>query len=48
MADPTAVAAAVKAVPGVIEHGLFVGIATAAVQVDPEGTVIRRDRPRDA
>jgi ribose 5-phosphate isomerase A len=48
MDDPMAVAAAVKAVPGVIEHGLFVGIADASVQVDPDGSVIRRERPQTA
>jgi ribose 5-phosphate isomerase A len=46
MDDPMAVAAAVKAVPGVIEHGLFVEIADAAVQVNPDGSVIRRERPQ--
>jgi ribose 5-phosphate isomerase A len=46
MDDPVAVAAAVKAVPGVIEHGLFVGIADASVQIDPDGSVIRRERPQ--
>jgi ribose 5-phosphate isomerase A len=30
-ADPAALAAAVKAVPGVVEHGFFLGIAAAAV-----------------
>lgn len=44
IAEPGDVATAVKAVPGVIEHGLFIGIATAAVQVDPDGAVVRRRR----
>ncbi len=44
IADPAQLAAAVKAVPGVVEHGLFLGIARAALQVDPEGQVVRRDR----
>jgi ribose 5-phosphate isomerase A len=45
IADPLQVAAAVKAVSGVVEHGLFLGIARAALQVDPDGRVVRRDRP---
>jgi ribose 5-phosphate isomerase A len=44
MDDPAAVAKAVKTVPGVIEHGLFLGVAHLAIQVDPEGTVTRRER----
>lgn len=42
--DPSQLAAAVKAVSGVVEHGLFLGIAKAALQVDPEGQVVRRER----
>ena len=42
--DPYQLAAEVKAVSGVVEHGLFLGIARAALQVDPEGEVVRRDR----
>jgi ribose 5-phosphate isomerase A len=44
IADPSQLAAAVKAVPGVVEHGLFLGIARAALQVDPVGQVVRRQR----
>jgi ribose 5-phosphate isomerase A len=44
IADPSQLAAAIKAVPGVVEHGLFLGIARAALQVDPDGQVLRRDR----
>jgi ribose 5-phosphate isomerase A len=44
IADPSQLAAAVKAVPGVVEHGLFLGIARGALQVDPDGQVVRRDR----
>jgi ribose 5-phosphate isomerase A len=44
IADPSQLAAAIKAVPGVVEHGLFLGIARAALQVDPDGQVVRRDR----
>jgi ribose 5-phosphate isomerase A len=44
LADPAAIAAAVKATPGVVEHGLFLGIATLAVQVNAAGEVLRRER----
>jgi ribose 5-phosphate isomerase A len=44
IADPPQLAAAVKAVAGVVEHGLFLGIARAALQVHPDGQVVRRDR----
>ncbi len=43
--DPSRLAAAVKVVSGVVEHGLFLGIARAALQVDVGGRVVRRDRP---
>ncbi len=42
--DPLQLAAAIKAVSGVVEHGLFLEIARAALQVDPEGRVVRRER----
>ena len=42
--DPGALAAALKAMPGVVEHGLFVGIASAALQVDSDGELIYRTR----
>jgi ribose 5-phosphate isomerase A len=42
--DATALAAAVKAVAGVVEHGLFLGIASIALQVDSEGLIVRRVR----
>jgi ribose 5-phosphate isomerase A len=45
IADPYQLAAAVKAISGVVEHGLFLGIARATLQVDLEGRVVRRDRP---
>jgi ribose 5-phosphate isomerase A len=44
--DPGELAAAIKATPGVVEHGLFVGIAAAALQVDPDGEL--RYRTRDS
>jgi ribose 5-phosphate isomerase A len=43
--DPSQLATAIKAISGVVEHGLFLGIARAALQVDPEGRVVRRERP---
>ena len=44
IADPSRLAADVKAISGVVEHGLFLDIAHAALQVDPEGRVVRRER----
>jgi ribose 5-phosphate isomerase A len=44
--DPSELAAAIKATPGVVEHGLFVGIAAATLQVDPDGEL--RYRTRDS
>ncbi len=45
--DARRLAEAVKAIPGVVEHGLFAGIANASLQVDPDGTVLNRVRPSD-
>jgi ribose 5-phosphate isomerase A len=43
IADPGALAARVAVVPGVIEHGLFIGLAQTAVLADSEGVrVIER------
>jgi ribose 5-phosphate isomerase A len=42
--NPSELAATIKAVSGVVEHGLFLGIARTALQVDPEGQVVRRKR----
>jgi ribose 5-phosphate isomerase A len=41
MPDPQALAAAIKATAGVVEHGLFLGIASSALLVDPDGNVLR-------
>ena len=46
MHDPMAVAAAVKALSGVVEHGLFLAMVQSAIQVDPQGEMIRRTRPQ--
>nr|PZN31566.1 MAG: ribose 5-phosphate isomerase A [Chloroflexota bacterium] len=38
--DPAATAAAISAIPGVVGHGLFIGMATAAVVAGPDGVVV--------
>lgn len=38
--NPEALAARLSAVPGVVEHGLFLGIATALVSAGPAGVTI--------
>jgi ribose 5-phosphate isomerase A len=46
--DPEALDAALKRVPGVLENGLFLGIADVAVIAGPDGVVvIKRDIDRD-
>ena len=37
IADPKALAARLSAIPGVIEHGLFIGLATAAILAGSDG-----------
>lgn len=44
ISDAPALAAAIKALPGVVEHGLFIDIASAALQVDPDGELMYRTR----
>jgi ribose 5-phosphate isomerase A len=45
IAEPDALDAALKAVPGVVEHGLFLGIADAAIVAGPDGVVVlERDK----
>lgn len=39
LADPAALAAAIKALPGVVEHGLFLGMAGRAAVGHADGTV---------
>jgi ribose 5-phosphate isomerase A len=39
ISDPPALATALKGLVGVVEHGLFIGIADRAMVVDPDGTV---------
>lgn len=40
--DPAGLAAALAAIPGVVGHGLFVGMATAAVLAGPAGISVLR------
>ena len=44
IADPERLASDVKAITGVVDHGLFLGIATAAMQVDEDGSILVRER----
>ncbi|HEX4407246.1 MAG TPA: ribose-5-phosphate isomerase RpiA [Xanthobacteraceae bacterium] len=37
IADPSALAAKLSAIPGVMEHGLFIGLAWAAIVAGPDG-----------
>jgi ribose 5-phosphate isomerase A len=39
--DPEALSASLHAVPGVVEHGLFIGMATAAVIARGEDIEVR-------
>jgi ribose 5-phosphate isomerase A len=39
--DPASLDVALKEVTGVVDHGLFIGIATEALVVDPQGDVLR-------
>ena len=43
--NPTALAACVKAITGVVEHGIFTGIARRAAIVHPDGRVETLTRP---
>jgi ribose 5-phosphate isomerase A len=47
--DPQRLAQALNMVPGVVEHGLFVGVASAVVLGHEDGTTefVRRDAPPD-
>ena len=44
IADPERLAASVKAITGVVDHGLFVDMAAAAMQVDLAGDLVYRER----
>ena len=46
--DPVPLANCLKALTGVVEHGIFIGLADMALTIDPEGVVTTRrraDRP---
>jgi ribose 5-phosphate isomerase A len=42
--DPEGLAARLAAIPGVVEHGLFIGLAGAAIVAGPDGVRVV-DRP---
>ena len=46
IADPAALATALKAITGVVEHGLFIGLAAEALIATPAG--VQRLAPQDA
>jgi ribose 5-phosphate isomerase A len=41
--EADALAAALNAIPGVVEHGLFIGLATAVIIADPAGIRVLGD-----
>lgn len=43
--DPTALAAALKATVGVVDHGFFLGMADLALTIDDTGTITETTRP---
>jgi ribose 5-phosphate isomerase A len=46
IADVQALAQAIRAQPGVVEHGLFLGMAAQAIIATPEGVVVlNRNQP---
>ena len=45
--DPMALARALSAIPGVVEHGLFLGMCDRAIIGKPDGTVVVLDREAD-
>src|SRR3954468_10427345 len=42
LSTPSQIAAAIKDVSGVVDHGLFLGLAGSALQVDSDGAVLQR------
>lgn len=40
IADPNGLAAALNVIPGVVEHGLFIGLATSAILSTDDGVVV--------
>lgn len=47
IADAVALARSLSAIPGVVEHGLFLGMCDLAIIGKPDGTVIELDRMAD-
>jgi ribose 5-phosphate isomerase A len=45
LADPASASAKIKAITGVVDHGIFAGFATRAVVVDPDGQIRTITRP---
>ncbi len=46
LADPAAMAARIRAQPGVVEHGLFLGMAATAVIAGDKGVVVLENKQR--
>jgi ribose 5-phosphate isomerase A len=44
IADPRALASRLSAIPGVMEHGLFIGLAQAAIVAGPDGVRVTERR----
>ena len=44
--DPVTLACALKAIPGVVEHGLFLDMASLALLGHEDGTVERLEAPQ--
>lgn len=44
IADPAALAREIKALTGIVDHGLFVGLASAAMTIDEAGGIAVRER----
>lgn len=43
--DPAALADQIKALTGIVDHGLFIGMANAAMTIDERGEITVRERP---
>lgn len=46
--DPAGTARAIKALPGVVEHGLFIGMVTDAIIASPDGIEHHRREPAES
>jgi ribose 5-phosphate isomerase A len=47
IADAPVLAAAIKSLTGVVDHGLFLGLATEALLVDRDGEILQLERRRE-